>query len=83
MGGTIPAVFERGTLRPLRRVDLSEGQPVSLAFEPVAMTPSEAAASVEEWGHAYDGLTEEEKDEVDAIALDRSDFMQPAAAESE
>jgi len=70
---TVDAVYEHGTFRILQpqNVQLSEGQKVRLLIEP-ALSPEEMtslAASV------YEGLSEEEINAVERIALDRSNFF--------
>lgn len=60
---TVEAVYEKGTLRPLEPLDLAEGQHVRLQLE--VEDPIELA------GRVYDGLLDEEVDEIERIALDR------------
>lgn len=77
MAQTIEAVYEQGVFKPLQPVKLTEGQKVALSLEPMAMTREEAEAQLREWQKVYEGLSEEDIVEVEAIALDRSNFMRP------
>lgn len=74
MPETIEAIFEHGVLRPLQPIGLSEGQRVLITLEPEAMTPAEAEAHLREWMSVYEGLTDGEIDDVEAVAFDRSSF---------
>jgi predicted DNA-binding antitoxin AbrB/MazE fold protein len=69
---TIDAVYEDGAFRPLAPLDepIAEGQKVRIRVETVP-SPEEMtrlAASV------YEGLSDEEIDEIEKIILDRSFF---------
>ena len=68
----IEAVFQNGTFHPVHPIvaHIGEGQRVQLVVE-VEDKPNikELAASV------YAGLSEEEIDDVERIALDRSNFF--------
>lgn len=70
---TIDAVYEHGVFRALdpQAVKLSEGQRVRLVVE----IADEALDSLELLGQMYDGLSEEQINEIDKIVLDRSDFF--------
>ena len=72
---SIDAVYEAGVFRPLEQVPLDEGQRVSLSVEPLALTPEEAEAKLRQWQQVYEGLSAEEVDEIEKIALDRSRFF--------
>ena len=72
---TIEAVYENGSFRPLETVELTEGQRVTLSVEPVAMSLSEAEAQLRQWRKVYEGLSERDIAEIEAIALDRSNFF--------
>ena len=74
MTQTIEAIFEQGMFRLVRplRLPLRDGQRVRLVVETEEATPDailELAASV------YDGLSPEDINEVEQIALDRHDFF--------
>jgi predicted DNA-binding antitoxin AbrB/MazE fold protein len=73
---TITAVYENGVFRPLDPVDSSvgEGQQVDLVVRPTikrTLTPDEILALA---ASVYDGLSEEEINEIEKIALDRSNW---------
>jgi hypothetical protein len=65
---TLEAVFEDGTFRLLEpsAVSLADGQHVRLTIETVG-TPDDVLALA---GQVYDGLSDEEVDDVERIALD-------------
>ena len=69
----LEAVFEPGTFRLLEAsaVTLVDGQHVRLSVERVG-TPDDVLALAE---RVYDGLSEEEIDEVERISLDRRTFF--------
>lgn len=75
MAQMIEAIYERGVFKPLQPVQLTEGQKAALSVEPMALTRTEAAAHLREWQKVYEGLSEEDIAEIEAIALDRSNFM--------
>jgi predicted DNA-binding antitoxin AbrB/MazE fold protein len=75
MTPVIEAVYEHGTFKPLEPVELREGQRVTLSVEPMALTPAEAEAQLQAWQRVYEGLSEDEIREVEAVALDRSSFF--------
>jgi predicted DNA-binding antitoxin AbrB/MazE fold protein len=74
MQQTIDAVFEDGSFRPVDNHSLpfSQGQRVKLIVE----TPSETREDlIELAGQVYEGLSDKEVDEIEQIALDRSNFF--------
>jgi predicted DNA-binding antitoxin AbrB/MazE fold protein len=73
MEQVLEAIFESGTFRLLEpsAVTLVDGQHVWLTVETEG-TPGCVLALAE---HLYDGLSEEEIDEVERISLDRSTFF--------
>jgi predicted DNA-binding antitoxin AbrB/MazE fold protein len=75
MAELIEAVYEQGAFKPLEPVELPEGQRVTLSVEPRALTPDEAEAQLRAWHTVYEGLSEEDISDVEAMALDRSNFM--------
>jgi hypothetical protein len=71
---TLDAVFKDGSFKPVNNGSLpfAEGQRVKLTVE----TPAETHADlIELAAQVYDGLTEEEVNEVELLALDRSSFF--------
>jgi predicted DNA-binding antitoxin AbrB/MazE fold protein len=74
MTQTLDAVFKDGSFKPLSNGSLpfAEGQRVKLTVE----TPAEAQDDlIELVAQIYDGLTEEDMNEVERLALDRSSFF--------
>jgi len=73
MEQTLEAVFENGTFRLLEpsAVTLVDGQRVRLTVETDG-TPDDVLALAEQ---VYEGLPEEEIDEVERISLDRRTFF--------
>lgn len=74
MRQTLDAVFEDGAFRPLgsARLGLSPGQRVRLIVESPVETEEEL---IELAAQVYDGLSNEQLDEVERIALHRSNFF--------
>jgi predicted DNA-binding antitoxin AbrB/MazE fold protein len=70
---TVEAIFEDGVFKPVERPEIPEGEHVQLTVETTARPeqedPLELAARV------YQGLRPEEVDEIERIALDRSQFF--------
>lgn len=69
----LDAVFENGVFRPLTPVDIAipEGQRVRLVVETIE--PSVDVLSLAT--HVYDGLSEEQIEEIEQIVLDRDSFF--------
>jgi predicted DNA-binding antitoxin AbrB/MazE fold protein len=71
MSLTIEAVYERGVFRPVEtNPHFTEGQRVHLTVE-----TEERPDIVQLAAQVYAGLTEEERNAVEAIALDRRNFF--------
>jgi predicted DNA-binding antitoxin AbrB/MazE fold protein len=70
---TFDAIFENGVFRPLEpsNVPVSEGQQVRIIIE----TAQTAEEILEVAANVYDGLTEEQINEIEQIALNRQDFF--------
>lgn len=72
MSQVLDAIFEKGVFKPLQAPNLSEGQHVRLVVEGPTQAPDgilQLAARV------YEGLSAEEIQKVEAIALDRGHFF--------
>lgn len=68
--GTCDAVYEKGVFRPVQgSPHLTEGQRVHLIVEPTEQTILDLAAGV------YQGLTGDQVDEIERIALERKPFF--------
>ena len=73
MARVVEAIYEDGMLKPLERLDLPEHQRVRITIhEPIVESPEE---TLEAWHQVYEGCTDEEIAQIEAIALDRSRFM--------
>ena len=73
MTRVLEAIYENGVLRPLEDPGPAESQKIVLELrEPPA---DDAAQQVEAWHRVYEGLSDAQIDELEAIALDRSRFM--------
>ncbi|MEM1310454.1 MAG: antitoxin family protein [Cyanobacteria bacterium P01_C01_bin.70] len=76
MQQVVEAIYENGVLRPLKTLELSEGQEVQLTIrDKAAIEPNEMLQLAAE---VYEGLSEEDIQEVEAIACDRSHFFEPS-----
>jgi predicted DNA-binding antitoxin AbrB/MazE fold protein len=69
----LQAVYEGGVLRPLQDPGLEEHQRVLLEIR-IEPRP-EGSSALAAWHQVYEGLSEEEIAEVEAIALDRGRFF--------
>jgi predicted DNA-binding antitoxin AbrB/MazE fold protein len=73
MERTLPAVYEHGVLTPLEPLDLPDHQRVIITIHGPALESSNEM--LEAWQRVYEGLSEEEVAQIEAIVLDRSHFM--------
>ncbi len=74
MTQTIEAVYQNGTFRPLKALspDFIEGETVRLTVTDKKLSPEEMLSLA---GQVYEGLSETDIDEIEKIALDRSNFF--------
>ena len=74
MSQVIEAVFEGGTLRLIdnAKINFLEGQQVRLIVDFPVETPEDLLGLAAE---VYQGLSNEDIDEIEKIALDRQDFF--------
>jgi predicted DNA-binding antitoxin AbrB/MazE fold protein len=73
MDRVVEAIYENRMLRPLEALDLPEHQHVHITIhEPGTESPDETLPA---WHQVYEGCTDEEIAQIEAIALDRSHFM--------
>lgn len=72
MTQTIEAIYQNGIFKPLNPVSesISEGEKVKLVVETEEINPIMKLAE-----NFYEGLSEEDVDEIERIALDRSSFF--------
>jgi predicted DNA-binding antitoxin AbrB/MazE fold protein len=73
MTRVLEAVYEDGVLKPLVDPGLPEHQRVILEIRVASESSPESLLT--EWHRVYEGLSESEVEEVEAIALDRGHFF--------
>lgn len=73
MHETLDAVYENGVFRPLGHPAVAEDKRVRLRVEPACSVPPQDLLDLA--AKVYEGLSEEEIDEVERIALDRGSFF--------
>jgi predicted DNA-binding antitoxin AbrB/MazE fold protein len=73
MEQVIEAIYEQGILRPTKPINLPERQRVTLRL--YVMDRQSALNIIEQMSKVYDGLSDQDIAEIEAIALDRSDFF--------
>ncbi len=74
MSQHIEAIYEDGVLKPLQPLQLPEHQRVKVTIDEMPESPEDALKA---WQRVYEGLSDEEIAELEAIILDRSNFMRP------
>jgi predicted DNA-binding antitoxin AbrB/MazE fold protein len=74
MTQTIEAIYQNGMFKPLNPVseEISEGEKVEITINDKKLSPEEM---LELASQVYEGLSEEDIDEIEKIALDRSNFF--------
>ena len=74
MTQTIEAIYQNGMFKPLSSVseEISEGKKFKITIEVEKSSPEEM---LELASHVYEGLSEADIDEIEKIALDRSNFF--------
>jgi predicted DNA-binding antitoxin AbrB/MazE fold protein len=72
MTQTIEAIYQNGMFKPLNPISetISEGEKVKLVVETEDVNPIMKLAE-----NFYEGVSEEDIDEIEKIALDRSNFF--------
>jgi predicted DNA-binding antitoxin AbrB/MazE fold protein len=73
MDRVVDAIYEQGTLKPLEALDLPEHQRVRITIHGVP--PESPDEMLDTWHQVYEGLTDEEIRQIEALALDRRHFM--------
>jgi len=78
MKQTIDAIYENGALRPLQAdsVGMFEGQRVRIIISDEIEPEALRLAT-----HVYDGLSDHQIDEIERIALERSNFFGTRSAD--
>lgn len=74
MTQTIEAVYQNGMFKPLNPVSekISEGDTVEITIKDKTLSPDEMLKLASQ---VYEGLSEEDVNEIERIALDRSSFF--------
>lgn len=73
MKDSVEAIYEHGIFRPLKHLDFSEGQHVQLVVKvPTQEAPDEM---LELASQVYEGLSDQDVDEIERIALNRREFF--------
>jgi len=74
MRQTIEAVYQNGMFKPLNPVseEITEGKTVEITIKDKESSANEIMKLAENF---YEGLSEEEINEIEKIALDRSNFL--------
>ena len=70
---SVEAVYEDGVFKPVGRPPLAEGQSVQLEVRTTTLRSPEEILKLA--ARVYDGLSKEEIDEVEEIALSRPDWL--------
>lgn len=76
MSRVLEAIYEDGVLKPLEDPGLAEHEHVFLEVRSAA--EDEATATLQAWHGVLEGLSDEDVDEVQRIALDRAHFSRSA-----
>lgn len=71
---TIEAIYQNGMFKPLTPVseEIEEGEKVEITIKDKSLSPEEM---LELAGKVYEGLSDEDIEEIERIALDRSNFF--------
>jgi predicted DNA-binding antitoxin AbrB/MazE fold protein len=74
MTQTIEAIYQNGIFKPLNPVseEIAEGETVKITINDKKLSPDEMLKLASQ---VYEGLSEEDINEIERIALDRSNFF--------
>lgn len=74
MTQTIEAIYQNGIFKPLNPIseELTEGETVEITIKDKKLSPDEMLKLA---GQVYEGLSDEDIEEIERIALDRSNFF--------
>jgi len=73
MKETIDAIYENGVFRPIKRPNVLDGLKVRLEIE--KLSESNVEDMLELAAQVYNGLSNEQIDEIEQTAFDRGDFF--------
>ena len=74
MTKTIEAIYRNGVLKPLEDLDIPEEKKVQITIDTDLKAPSESILKLAQ--KVYEGLSAREIVDIEAIALDRTNFFQ-------
>ncbi|WP_199245084.1 antitoxin family protein [[Phormidium] sp. ETS-05] len=69
----LDAIYENGVFRPLKNIDISEGQSVRLIVETTSSLSPEDLLNLA--AQVYEGLSDEDIQEIEELARDRRNFF--------
>lgn len=69
----VKAVYENGVFKPIRAPEIPQGQQVRLEIEP--LTEPSAEDMLKLAAQVYQGLSEQDINEIDAMTRQRRDFF--------
>ena len=74
MTQTIEAIYQNGIFKPLNPIseEIAEGEMVEITIKDKRLSPDEMLKLA---GQVYEGLSDEDIEEIERIALDRSNFF--------
>ena len=74
MTQTIEAIYQNGIFKPLAPVseEIAEGETVEITIKEKRISPEEMLKLA---GEVYEGLSEKDIEEIERIALDRTNFF--------
>lgn len=74
MSQTIEAIYQNGMFKPLNPVseEITEGKTVEITISEKKLSPEEMLKLA---GEVYEGLSEKDIEEIERIALDRTNFF--------
>jgi len=78
MQQVVDAIYEKGVFRPLKTPELSEGQAVQLMIHSNRQLDPQHMLQLA--AEVYRGLSEQEIDEIESIALNRRNFFVETSA---
>lgn len=72
----VKAIYENGVFKPVKAPEIPQGQQVRLEIEPLTEPSVEDILKLA--AQVYQGLSEQDIDEIEAIARRRRDFFEQA-----
>jgi len=73
MKQTLEAIYEDGVFKPIEHLEIPNGQQVRLEVETLSDPSIEDVLSLA--AQVYEGLTDEDVNEIEQVAFQRSDFF--------